>query len=105
MASSYDYHTDGGSSPYYYYAKPPAAMSAYRFFFHDCRGQVQEAHWHATGQRIDFLTLSNRLSELWEHADAVTASHYRQLEIKDQRRFLLEYMVWQDRCQELAKPP
>lgn len=104
MSSSY-YDSLPGSSARNYspYARPLSTISAYRFFFHYHKGQVQNEYWIATGKRMDFLTLTNRMADMWDNADSATKAYYAQLEKKDERRFLLEHMVWEAKCKELEE--
>lgn len=71
-------------------------MTAYRFFFHDRRGEVQNEYMQLTGQPMSFADLSEHMMNMWENnLDTSTKAHYEELQAKDERRYMLECIAWE----------
>lgn len=57
-------------------------------------------HVRLTGKPITFAVLSERMMNMWDNLDADSKAYYLELQIKDERRYILEHMAWEERLKQ-----
>lgn len=73
---------------------PSRALTAYNFYFHDQRRQIQEHLFQLNGQRPTYTQISRLVGSSWKKISREERAHYEALAMKDKRRYALELVEY-----------
>lgn len=75
-------------------SRPRKAMSAYNYYFHERKLEMQALFVQEHGRKPSFTELSREVGKRWKLVPSHDRSHFEKLAAEDKRRYGLDYIAW-----------